>query len=231
MYVHLAPIIGSLIYIFVLPKLTFDCVGEPVCRNNFIRSASGVHNAFLCAFSASIFYGCCVILYERGIVIEDGYYFQSGKFRAIMFMFYLSKYYEYVDTWILYLKGRKPIFLQTFHHLGAVIVWHLCYYYESECILIATMFNSFVHTIMYWYYMETCMLEPRPYIKYIKKYITSMQIVQLVSGCILSCVYYPVVKSRESFFAHLVFQLYVVVLIVLFVQFSRKTYGVNKSID
>jgi hypothetical protein len=224
MYVHLLPLIGSLLYIFMLPRITFENVGDPVCRKNFIRSASCVHNAFLCSFSASTFIGCCIVLYKYGIVVQDGYYFQFPEFCGTMLLFYLSKYYEYVDTWIIYLKGRKPIFLQTYHHLGAVIVWHLCFFYKSDSILIATMFNSFVHTIMYWYYMETCMLEPRPYVKFIKKYITSMQIIQLVAGSLLSCVYYTV-ESGKALWAHLIFQLYVMILIVLFLQFSRKTYG------
>jgi hypothetical protein len=227
--IHLIiPVISSLFYIFVLPQITFENVGDPVCRKNFLRSISCVHNAFLCSFSASTFIGCCIILYKYGIVVEDGYYFKFPEFCGIMFMFYLTKYYEYVDTWLIYLKGKKPITLQTYHHVGAVIVWHLCYFYKSDSIFIATMFNSFVHTIMYWYYMETCMLEPRPYVKYMKKYITSMQIIQLVSGSLLSCVYYTV-ESGKSLWAHLIFQLYVIGLIILFTQFAYKTYITKKE--
>ncbi len=222
------PIIGSLFYIFILPKITFEKVGDPVCRLNFLRSISGVHNALLCTFSATIFFGCCKVIHEHGIVIKDGYYFQFIDFKVLMFLFYLSKYYEYVDTWLIYLKGKKPITLQTYHHVGAVIVWHLCYFYKSDSIFIATMFNSFVHTIMYWYYCETCMLEPRPYIKYMKKYITSMQIIQLVLGSLLSCVYYTV-ESGKSLWAHLIFQLYVIGLIILFTQFAYKTYITKKE--
>ena len=47
-----------------------------------------------------------------------------------MYFFYLSKkFIEFIDTWIVILKGRKPIshfpfpiFLQTFHHVGVIFV-------------------------------------------------------------------------------------------------------------
>ncbi|ETO09309.1 long chain acyl-coa elongase [Reticulomyxa filosa] len=36
----------------------------------------------------------------------------DGPFGKWGWLFYLSKYYEFVDTWIIMAKGRRPIFLQ-----------------------------------------------------------------------------------------------------------------------
>ena len=36
------------------------------------------------------------------------------------YLFYLSKYYEFVDTMILVVKQKKVSVLQSYHHAGAV---------------------------------------------------------------------------------------------------------------
>jgi hypothetical protein len=36
--------------------------------------------------------------------------------------FYISKFWEFLDTWIIILKGKKPILLQTYHHAGVVLL-------------------------------------------------------------------------------------------------------------
>jgi hypothetical protein len=76
-------------------------------------------------FSAWTFVSLCNILYEYGIVCQSDYYFQIEKFDRIIYLFYLSKYYEFFDTFLLYLNGKDPIFLQKYHHIGAVICWHI----------------------------------------------------------------------------------------------------------
>ena len=67
--------------------------------------------------------------------------------------FYLSKYYEFIDTWIVLLKGKKPIFLQTYHHAGIVILmWMFVATKATGGALITLTFNSFIRTRMYAYY-------------------------------------------------------------------------------
>jgi len=54
-------------------------------------------------------------------VQNGGAMWKAGMGR-LAFLFYLSKYYEFVDTIILVVK-RKPVsVLQTYHHAGAVRV-------------------------------------------------------------------------------------------------------------
>jgi len=36
----------------------------------------------------------------------------DDKLRFLAILFYFSKYYEFLDTWLVRAKGRKPIFLQ-----------------------------------------------------------------------------------------------------------------------
>jgi hypothetical protein len=35
-------------------------------------------------------------------------------------IFYISKYYEFLDTWVLVMKGKAPSFLQIYHHVGCI---------------------------------------------------------------------------------------------------------------
>jgi len=63
-------------------------------------------------------------------------------------LFYLSKYYEVVDTLIIIAKGRKSSVLQTYHHAGAMLCMWAGVRYMAAPIWIFVLANSFIHTIM-----------------------------------------------------------------------------------
>jgi hypothetical protein len=90
-------------------------------RPSILRIITLIHNGGLALFSLYTFVTLNGILWKTGLVIQSEYYFQIPEFRHIIFLFYLSKYYEYIDTFILYAQRKTPIFLQTFHLVGAVI--------------------------------------------------------------------------------------------------------------
>jgi GNS1/SUR4 family len=55
---------------------------------------------------------------------QDGTFWNEGGLGAWATAFYISKYYEFVDTWILIAKGKDASFLQVYHHAGiAFIFW------------------------------------------------------------------------------------------------------------
>ena len=74
------------------------------------------HNALLVAFSAWTFISLSHILYNDGIVFQSNYYFQNTHFDTVIRLFYISKYYEFFDTFLLYLNGKSPIFLQKYQN-------------------------------------------------------------------------------------------------------------------
>ena len=186
---------------------------------------SVIHNGFLVVFSTWTFLSLSQILYNDGIVFQSGYYFQNIHFDKIIFWFYLSKYYEFFDTFLLYLNGKTPIFLQKYHHIGAVICWHLCYIYKVDGIWIATELNSFVHTVMYSYYLG-CLLKINQ-LRFIKQYITSLQLIQLIPQPL--CLY---LYKNETIFNYnilYIFTLYSIYLVYLFSLFYYNTYYKTKS--
>ena len=183
---------------------------------------SVLHNSALIAMSAWAVISLGQIAYEDGLAIESMYYFKNPKFDRIIFWVYMSKYYEFGDTFLLYLNGRKPIFLQKFHHIGAVICWHLSYYYKVDAVGMSSLLNCFVHTIMYTYYLGSLLKIKQ--VKLIKPYITGMQISQFIMG--LSCAYQyrPPVETAFNHVIVMICAAYTTCVLLLFGQFYYVTY-------
>jgi len=63
-------------------------------------------------------------------------------------LFYISKFYEVVDTAIVLAKGKRSSDLQTFHHAGAMMCLWAGIRYMSPPIWMFVFINSGVHTVM-----------------------------------------------------------------------------------
>jgi hypothetical protein len=62
--------------------------------------------------------------------------------------FYLSKFYEVVDTMIILAKGKRSSTLQTYHHAGAMLCMWAGMRYMSPPIWMFALVNSGIHTLM-----------------------------------------------------------------------------------
>jgi hypothetical protein len=183
---------------------------------------SVIHNGLLVAFSAWTFVSLSKILYNDGIMFQSNYYFQNQHFDTVIYWFYISKYYEFFDTFLLYLNGKSPILLQKYHHIGAVICWHLTYVYKVDCVWIPSIANSFVHTIMYSYYLG-CLLKINQ-VRFIKKYITTLQLCQLFSTMFLCNVLYTQVETTMNLYLMWIVNVYNIGLLVCFIEFYNRNY-------
>jgi len=187
-----------------------------------------IHNFNLIVFSAWTFVSMFNIMDKYGIVFKSNYYFQYKEFDTIMMYFYLSKYYEFFDTFLLYLKGKDPIFLQKYHHIGAVISWHYAYVNKLDSIWIPSFANSFVHTVMYTYYLG-CLLKIK-HVRFIKQYLTSMQLIQLASTMGLCNYYYtPPNETWKNYKVIWLVNCYNIGLIFLFLDFYKQNYIIRKK--
>lgn len=63
-------------------------------------------------------------------------------------LFYVSKFYEVVDTLIILAKGKNSSFLQTFHHAGAMMCMWAGIRYMSPPIWMFVFINSGLHGLM-----------------------------------------------------------------------------------
>ncbi|KAF2665637.1 hypothetical protein BT63DRAFT_428593 [Microthyrium microscopicum] len=94
--------------------------------------------------------------------------------------FYLSKFYEVLDTFIILAKGKRSSTLQTYHHTGAMACMWAGIRYMSPPIWMFAFINSGIHTLMYSYYTLSALRIRVP--QGIKRTLTTMQITQFLVG-------------------------------------------------
>ncbi|KAG9637946.1 hypothetical protein KCU95_g4020, partial [Aureobasidium melanogenum] len=94
--------------------------------------------------------------------------------------FYLSKFYEVVDTAIIVAKGKRSATLQTYHHAGAMLCMWAGIRYMSPPIWMFVFINSFIHTLMYTYFTLSAINVRVP--NALKRTLTTMQITQFLFG-------------------------------------------------
>jgi hypothetical protein len=140
------------------------------------------------------------------------------------YVYYLSKFYELLDTVILLLKKRPLSFLHVFHHATVIF---MCFFWllDTQSLqIIALLTNTAVHVIMYTYYFLCSINSPPPW----KKVVTNVQIVQFVFSfiCGVATLWLhfsgPGCAGMYAFSFNLVFN---ASLLFLFLNFHNKQYG------
>ncbi|KAJ2829326.1 hypothetical protein IWW50_000917 [Coemansia erecta] len=188
------------------------------------------HNLVLAAYSIWTFgsYFPAVLQVVRQHGLKSGFcdshgVLWSGKLLEHGFLFYLSKYYEFIDTAIILAKSRPAGRLQTFHHAGAVSIMWMGNYFQSPYLSFFVFENSLIHSLMYTYYTLTALGIKPPG----KQLLTSLQISQFYIA-LTAGVVYAMLPSCQNYaqkaFTY-IFVAYILELIRLFTQFARKTYG------
>ena len=171
-----SPVVGVVLYatsVFLIQKTVKT-------RTEF-KAFEVVYNAFLTLLSLTMLVGILRAAYDRweesfidNLVCSrvDPSQIWNGKLGFWTYVFYLSKYIELVDTILLALKQKQIIFLHFYHHaimLFIVYSW-LAYPWISGawwCVFV----NSFIHSIMYYYYF----LSSLGIKVWWKKYLTALQ--------------------------------------------------------
>jgi len=122
----------------------------------------------------------------EAIVCDENSLQQRGSLGFWFYIFYLSKFYEFFDTWILILRKKPVIFLHWFHHFTtAFLCWTGIVATQGVQWFIVSL-NGSVHVIMYYYYLQSTVgKEP-----YWKRYITQIQMSQFVLDLIAICAWF-----------------------------------------
>jgi len=189
-----------------------------------------LHNIILCVFSLLCFINTAPVtkrLWDNGwenAVCSQWRVEYTKVYGFWTYLFYLSKFYEFIDTWIVMYKGRKPLFLQTFHHVGAVIGMWFCLATKSTGGYIFVVENTFIHTIMYFYYAIS-ILGYKPSFKYI---ITMLQMTQFAVGnsiAVLQILVYRNCMAWEDKATIIYHVIYTTILFLLFQKFYKNSYG------
>ncbi|KAF1994555.1 hypothetical protein P154DRAFT_548999 [Amniculicola lignicola CBS 123094] len=95
-------------------------------------------------------------------------------------IFYLSKFYEVLDTAIIIMKGKRSTTLQTYHHAGAMLSMWAGIRFMSPPIWMFALVNSGIHAMMYTYYTVSALGIRVP--QAVKRSLTTLQILQFIVG-------------------------------------------------
>lgn len=148
------------------------------------------------------------------------------RLARICYIYYLSKIVEFGDTFffILRKKNNQITFLHVYHHASMCVLWWMvCKWIPGGAAYFGATCNSFIHVVMYAYYMLSAMGPAvRPYLWW-KRYLTRMQLIQFVTIILYICyvLYVDCGFNRPILWIHLV---YLLSLIALFTNFYIQTY-------
>ncbi|CAM6099961.1 unnamed protein product [Calypogeia fissa] len=203
-----------------------------------------LHNLVLALGSLVMFAGC---LQSTLVEIQESRWLwgpKSGRLLLLCFppgtrpvgrvffwsyMYYLSKYYELVDTFILILKKRQLTFLHVFHHATVIFMSFFWLEFAMSLQIVALLTNSGVHVVMYTYYFLCSIGKPPPW----KKLVTNSQIVQFIFSFVASIgtlwFHFTTGEGCAGMGAWVFNAVFNVILLALFLSFHRKQYGKRKA--
>jgi len=181
--------VGYLISLFALKNWMKD-------RKPFqLKSVTLVHNVFLTLLSLAMFVGAAygaLLKYQSagfwaGLVCEQDPSPIKGPLFYWSYIFYLSKFYELLDSYLMALKKKPLIFLHVYHHfIMPYVIWSGLHGGWCMALWTSAFWNSFVHVIMYYYYT----IASFGYNPWWKRYLTILQIYQFVSGVVYTTTFF-----------------------------------------
>lgn len=231
-------LVGSLLFYLLVSKPLFasfrDVVGLTP-ESPSLKLFVFLHNCGLCLFSFVVVVKSWPIVFTGfstygwvGVHCEPTFWVDSG-FGFWADVFYVSKYYEFVDSWILVLKGKNPSFLQVYHHTGIALAMYFATQSHCNWLLWVVCLNSFIHTLMYAYFAAATLGYKSP----LAQTLTTMQLLQFVTGIVFSSTTYfssSGICGRAETRGPLIFtQLYAGGLIYLFKQMYDEKYKAAKA--
>mmetsp|Transcript_89659 Transcript_89659/g.262125 ORF Transcript_89659/g.262125 Transcript_89659/m.262125 type:complete len:246 (+) Transcript_89659:55-792(+) len=161
-----------------------------------LRLLVGLHNAALCIASAVLSLGAFLALWRYGpyATAEQFFCLPGGvpampvELRFWVQAFYLSKYWELLDTVLLVLRRKPLTFLHVYHH--AVVIPEIWILGQSQlpwslgCVIM----NAGVHVVMYYYFAVASTGRKIWW----RRYVTLIQIAQFCTAapCALAYVWF-----------------------------------------
>lgn len=178
--------VGVVLYLLLKAILIRTCkLAGTTGKSTTFRAFALLHNLLLCSYSVCT--AVHVIPLTMNAMRNDGLehaYCEHSLWEAGLgywgFLFYLSKYWELVDTVLLIWKQRQPSYLQVYHHAMTIVCAYMLQASHASVMFLFVGLNASVHSIMYFYYALTVLG-----VRFgAKSLITSMQMAQFVFGIV-----------------------------------------------
>ena len=155
------------------------------------QNLQAAHNVVLCLGSLVMFLGGLRELVARAgpgldlgfVICEAPAVGSAGPLYYWSYVYYLSKFYELLDTVLQMLKGRRPpsFLLHVYHHAVVLYMSWGWLEYTMSLQFPGLLFNTLVHVVMYFYFF----LKSMGYSPWWKPWVTRLQIVQFMSSAVL----------------------------------------------
>ncbi|XP_045502341.1 elongation of very long chain fatty acids protein AAEL008004-like [Colias croceus] len=150
-----------------------------------LRNVIAIYNAFQIAFCAYVVYYSLRLgwLTNYSLVchpVDDGPHSIDYAWK-VCYGYFIIKVIDLLDTvfFVLRKKQNQVSFLHVYHHFGMVAVaWGMVKWVPGGHMTMLVPINSFVHIVMYLYYLLTTCNESYKKSVWWKKHVTQLQIVQ-----------------------------------------------------
>jgi hypothetical protein len=249
-----ALVAGLVSYLIVFPLLAWtygvvsrketnpDKLALAKAQRSFYRPLMLLHNAFLSVGSLVMMVGL-VSGYVEQYRLEAGagaVFFRGvcdpgqvlfGRLQFWIYAFYLSKYYEFLDTVFLCVTMRQVIPLHWIHHVLTLIVAWIGLETKHTVMGVACVMNTAIHVVMYGYYAVK-LVYPK-YEPWWKKSLTKLQMRQFVVNVVGLGLWTYLhlttaegdVKCTGEMWVILVVLGVMVIFLGMFAAFAKKTYS------
>ncbi|XP_031251262.1 putative elongation of fatty acids protein DDB_G0272012 [Pistacia vera] len=201
-----------------------------------LRRITVVHNLILINLSLIMAIGCLlsiffhapnihyVLCYPKNVEPKGPLFFWA-------YVFYLSKIYEYVDTFLIVVsKSMKRLsFLHVYHHATVLIMCYIGLHTSQSSFPVVLVTNCVVHVFMYYYYL-LCAIGKRP--KW-KRLVTDIQILQFMSSFINMLIvffFHFTGSGCSGIWGYCFSMAFISTLLVLFIDFHSKNYNAKKDV-
>ncbi|KAJ5701280.1 hypothetical protein N7488_008828 [Penicillium malachiteum] len=128
-------------------ELSYSACAEFVCQFD----STSYRSKLFCSANnpaTGLTYDCVIRLTHDNCAVLNKTKTPSEGLIYIYWIFYMSKFYEIVDTLIILARGKTSSTLQTFHHAGVVLIGWTGLRNESPMAPPGAMMNAGVHTLM-----------------------------------------------------------------------------------
>ena len=219
-YFHLNLFVGFVHIIFIGMIVVSKHIS--ILKKEHIKSFIFYYNWFQVLLSLTMsIYGITFFNVDNPLLLND--FNENAYIRNFILLHAFSKVVDFIDTAILIVSGKQLSFLHTYHHASIGLIWFYLYNENVNSAYFGAMLNSMVHTVMYFYFNYSDKL------KYIKSWITRMQIMQFIILIIHPIIF--IYNTENGWYKKLAFfqMLYQFSMIILFGNFYYKNYIFSKQ--
>jgi len=197
-----------------------------------------LHNGFLCAASIMMVLGIAfevVRVHSVGgmeaLVCDENRLQRETNIYFWFYVFFLSKFYEFLDTHILILRKKPISFLHCFHHFITIFVVWSALHSEDATQWVVIGLNGCVHVAMYYYFLAQTLGKD----VWWKKYLTMIQIVQFIFDILVVTLSIALKVNNRNCSGHLSSLIFgnaiLVSFLVLFLNFYNHSYQNPKKVE